>query len=47
LRTWDSRTQICSIANKKLAKAFAELHSLKDQLGLTNAVVEKSAYIPS
>ena len=45
LRTWDSRTQYSSSTNKNLVLAFSELDILRDKLGLSNAVIEKIAYI--
>ena len=45
LRTWDYRTQIHSATDRNLRNAFFKLDILKDRLGLSNTVVEKSAYI--
>jgi transcription initiation factor TFIIB len=45
LRTWDYRTQLNSSTDRNLSKAFSELHLLKDKLGLSDAIVEKTAYI--
>jgi transcription initiation factor TFIIB len=45
LRTWDSRIQVNSSTDRNLSKAFSELHLLKDKLGLSDAIVEKTAYI--
>ncbi len=45
LRTWDSRTQAHSSADRNLRQALNEMDKLKDKLGLTDAVVEKAAYI--
>src|SRR5438309_4741937 len=45
LRTWDFRTQVRSSTDKTLRLAFDELDSLKDKLGLSDAIVEKTAYI--
>jgi transcription initiation factor TFIIB len=45
LRTWDSRTQVYTSTDKNLTQAFAQLHTLKDKLGLPSAVIEKTAYI--
>ncbi len=45
LRTWDSRIQFNSTTDKNLSKAFSELHLLKDKLGLSDAIMEKTAYI--
>jgi transcription initiation factor TFIIB len=43
LRTWDFRTQVSS--DRNLRFAFNELHTLKDKLGLPDAIIEKTAYI--
>src|SRR5215469_5177755 len=43
LRTWDFRTQASSHQNLRFA--FNELHTLKDKLGLPDAIIEKTAYI--
>jgi transcription initiation factor TFIIB len=44
LRTWDSRSQNkANVTNFR--KAFNELYRLKDKLSLSDAVVEKAAYI--
>lgn len=45
LRTWDSRTQAHSSADRNLRQALNEMDKLKDKLALTDAVVEKAAYI--
>ena len=45
LRTWDSRTQAHSSADRNLRQALNEMDKLKDKLGLTDAVVEKASYI--
>ena len=45
LRTWDFRTQVRSSTDKTLRLAFDELYSLKDKLGLSDAIIEKTAYI--
>ena len=45
LRTWDSRTQARSSADRNLRQALNEMSKLKDKLTLTNAVIEKAAYI--
>ena len=45
LRTWDSRTQTHSSADRNLRQALNEMGKLKDKLALTDAVVEKAAYI--
>ena len=45
LRMWDLRTHNHSATDRNLIKAFNELRMLKDKLALSNAVVEKAAYI--
>ena len=45
LKTWDTRMQIDSSTNRNLYRAFYELNVLKDKLGLSDAIVEKTAYI--
>jgi len=44
LRTWDSRTQNVRI-DRNFRQAFSELSRLKDKLALSDAVIEKAAYI--
>jgi len=43
LRTWDLRTQ--TSVDRSRQQAFSELHILKDKLALSDATVEKCAYI--
>ncbi len=45
LRTWDSRSQAHSSADRNLRQALNEMDKLKDKLALTNSVIEKAAYI--
>ena len=45
LRTWDSRLYADSPDYKNLQPAFSRLLILKDKLGLSDAIVEKTAYI--
>ena len=45
LRTWDFRTQTYSPTDRSLRQAFFQLDVLKDKLGLSDPVVEKTAYI--
>ena len=45
LRTWDSRSQAHTSADRNLRQALNEMDKLKDKLALTNAVIEKAAYI--
>jgi len=44
LRTWDSRTQAHSSADRNLRQALNEMDKLKDKLALGDAVIEKAAY---
>ena len=45
LRTWDLRTRSHTSSDRNLLQAFNELDILKDKLALSDAVVEKIAYI--
>ena len=45
LRRWDYRSQVYSSTDKNLVQAFNELDRLKDKLGLSDAIIEKTAYI--
>ncbi len=45
LRTWDFRSQAHSPMKRNLMHAFSELGRLKDKLGLSDAIVEKTAYL--
>jgi transcription initiation factor TFIIB len=45
LRIWDARSRSNISGHRNLMQAFNELGRLKDKLGLTNAIVEKVAYI--
>jgi transcription initiation factor TFIIB len=45
LRTWDARTRVHAPGNRSLMQAFSELERLKDKLGLSDAIVQKTAYI--
>lgn len=45
LRTWDSRSKVKTSADRNLRQALSELSRLKDKLSLSDAVIEKSAYI--
>jgi len=45
LRTWDSRTQAHSSADRNLRHALSEMDKLKGKLALADAVIEKAAYI--
>jgi transcription initiation factor TFIIB len=45
LRTWDFRTQRHSSSDRSLWIAFSQLDVLRDKIGLSNAIIEKTAYI--
>jgi transcription initiation factor TFIIB len=45
LRMWDSRIQIGDSVDRNLKRAFQQLDKLKDKLGLSDSIVEKTAYI--
>jgi transcription initiation factor TFIIB len=45
LRTWDFRTQRHSSSDRSLWIAFSQLAVLKDKLGLSDVIIEKTAYI--
>ena len=45
LRTWDSRSQVHEATERNCRQAFSELSRLKDKLALSDAVVEKTAYV--
>ena len=45
LRTWDSRSQAQTSADRNLRQALNEMNKLKDKLALTDTVIEKAAYI--
>jgi transcription initiation factor TFIIB len=45
MRFHDKRSQINNKSARNLIRAFRQLGSLKDKLSLTNAVIEKTAYI--
>jgi transcription initiation factor TFIIB len=45
LRTWNLRTQIHTSAERNRMQAFNELARVKDKLGLSDAIIEKTAYI--
>ena len=45
LRTWDFRTKVHTPTHRNLIQAFSELGRLKDKLGLSDAIMEKTAYI--
>jgi transcription initiation factor TFIIB len=45
LRTWDNRSKATESADKNLRQAFSELNRLRDKLALSDAVIEKTAYI--
>ena len=45
LRTWDSRSQVHEPVDRNLRQAFSELDRLADKLNLSDAVIEKAAYV--
>jgi transcription initiation factor TFIIB len=45
LRTWDSRSKVNASSDRNLRQALSELSRLKDKLSLSDAVIEKAAYI--
>lgn len=45
LRRWDFRSQAHSSTHRSLMHAFSELGRLKDKLGLSDAIMEKTAYL--
>jgi transcription initiation factor TFIIB len=45
LRTWDFRTQMHTSSDRNLVQAFSKLGNAKDKLGLSDAIIEKTAYI--
>jgi len=45
LRTWDSRSQVHEPVDRNFRQAFSDLGRLKDKLALSDAIIEKTAYI--
>ena len=45
LRLWDNRTQSYKTIEKNFRHAFNDLSRLQDKLGLSEAIIEKTAYI--
>ena len=45
LRTWDARTRVHATGHRNLMRAFSELERFKDKLGLSDAIIQKTAYI--
>ena len=45
LKTWDMRTQTRTPTDRNLKQAFFQLDILKDKLGLSDTIIEKTAYI--
>lgn len=45
LRTWDGRSQVHEPVDRNLRQAFSELDRLADKLSLSDAVIEKAAYV--
>jgi transcription initiation factor TFIIB len=45
LRTWDGRSQVHEPVDRNLRQAFSELDRLADKLSVSEAVIEKAAYV--
>lgn len=45
LRIWDSRSQAHDSSARNLRQAFSELLSMREKLGLSDVIVEKTAYL--
>ena len=45
LKIWDFRSQIRTPSDRNLRQAFSELDVLKTKLGLSEAIIEKTAYV--
>jgi transcription initiation factor TFIIB len=45
LRTWDNRSQVHEPVDRNFRQAFSELDRLKTKLALSDAIIEKTAYI--
>ena len=45
LATWDMRSQLRTPKDRSLSQAFFQLDVLKDKLGLSDSIVQKTAYI--
>jgi transcription initiation factor TFIIB len=45
LRTWDSRLKLNTSSDRNLRQAFMILDTLKDKLGLSDAIIENTAYL--
>src|SRR5918911_5621464 len=45
LRTWDFRLKLNTPSDRNLREAFKLLDTLKDKLGLSNAIIENTAYL--
>jgi transcription initiation factor TFIIB len=45
LRTWDYRISHYDSLDRNLFQAFSQLYTLKDKLGLSDIIIEKTAYI--
>jgi transcription initiation factor TFIIB len=45
LATWDRRSQLHTPRDRSLKHAFLQLDVIKDKLGLSDSIVEKTAYI--
>jgi transcription initiation factor TFIIB len=45
LRIWDSRSQAHNSSARNLRQAFSELLSMREKLGLSDVIMEKTAYL--
>jgi len=45
LRTWDSRSQAHTSAERNLRQALSEMDKMKAKLSISDPVIEKAAYI--
>ena len=45
LRTWDNRSHAHTSAERNLRQALSEMEKIKEKIALTDAVIEKAAYI--
>ena len=45
LRIWDSRSQAHETTDRNLRQALSELNRLQDKLALSDAIIEKTAYL--
>ena len=45
MRLWDSRSQAKNTSERNLRTALSEMEKLKEKLSLTDAIIERSAYL--